>query len=610
MRPAYLSLLFALGLPALAQATTTLQAMGNGFALDIPYLEYGSGSAKQAFAARLATIDLGNFSLSTASAIPLQTNTGTMPTVSSAAGGFRLSIPYLEFSGGGTTRAYKADLTSSDLSSFIVDFTSVAEVTPTGITAPPTNIAVTKVAVQTVGSLSFASSTQWRIAWTAPANSAVHHYKISAKETATNSYVTAETTQTGVTLANLKAGTAYAITVAACADANCAQPAAATAVDATTSEEYWQLQGNGNATTGLTKIVADGNARISATRFGTEAGANAERIHLYYGAMRQRGLSVAATAVTTSAAVPSSYLSFTSLAGTAGITGPESGSAGFVKTVATGQGVPLTVAMGSKVRVFFEAEGSDGKTRILYLDSQDSYVGRDFNNGAGTTCAAAADFQTGGGCIPTLAIGVEGDSGGGNLKIRNARQFKLGWPTLDDWRWNGAAGSFMVFTTDQISGCSTAGMNHGYAVWDGTQWAVQYEAGGCPKLFKSAQAMFPLHIGGVRYKAYYGDPAVSSGKITSSSMPFLGPKKLLYADGAISGAPTVVDFEDWEAQGSARNVNFLWPDGSQLDATAEGYIDDYHFLTPTGSLDLQVMYLAITAGTEPPFAAAAVLLNP
>ena len=55
---------------------------------------------------------------------------------------------------------------------------------------------------------------------------------------------------------------------------------------------------------------------------------------------------------------------------------------------------------------------------------------------------------------------------------------------------------------------------------------------------------------------------------------------------------------------------FLWPNGDLLDATAEGYIDDYHFMAPTGSLELQVMYLAITNGTAVPLGAAAILLNP
>jgi hypothetical protein len=47
-----------------------------------------------------------------------------------------------------------------------------------------------------------------------------------------------------------------------------------------------------------------------------------------------------------------------------------------------------------------------------------------------------------------------------------------------------------------------------------------------------------------------------------------------------------------------------------LNDTAEGYIDDFQFLTPTGSVDLQVMYVSITDGTVVPFAAAALLLNP
>jgi hypothetical protein len=152
-------------------------------------------------------------------------------------------------------------------------------------------------------------------------------------------------------------------------------------------------------------------------------------------------------------------------------------------------------------------------------------------------------------------------------------------------------------------------MNHGYAVWDGTAWQVQYRANGCPKLFTSAQAAFPLHVGGVRYKLYYGDPSVTAGRL-SSPLPFLGPKKLLYGDGALTGSPASVEFEDWETQTTARDVVFLWPNGDVLDAGAEGYIDDFHYLSPTGSLDLQVMYITITNGASPPFAAAAVLLNP
>ena len=174
-----------------------------------------------------------------------------------------------------------------------------------------------------------------------------------------------------------------------------------------------------------------------------------------------------------------------------------------------------------------------------------------------------------------------------------------------------APGTFMVFTLDRMDRCNApAFAQHGYAVWDGTTWTVQYRADGCPKMFTSAQAAFPFHSGGARYRLYYGDPSLTAGKVAGSSLPFLGPKKLIYADGVLTGLPAVVDFEDWEPQTSSRDIVFLWPNGDQMDAAAEGYIDDYHFLTPTGTNSLQVMYLTITDGAVAPFSAVAILTNP
>jgi hypothetical protein len=280
-----------------------------------------------------------------------------------------------------------------------------------------------------------------------------------------------------------------------------------------------------------------------------------------------------------------------------------------IASVATGQGVPVSRERGGFVRLFFEAQGADGKTRVFSIDSKDGYYGQDFNAGPATTCTTAADYATGGGCVPTLAIAVSGDTSG-NSRITNARQHKVAWPTLESPHWDLAAGTFMVFTLDRVTGCSDYQMNHGYAVWDGAAWLVQYRADGCPKLFTSAQAAFPFHSGGVKYRLYYGDPSISDGRATSGNLPFLGPKKLIYADGAVSGDGSLVDFEDWEAQTSARDVVFLWPNGDALDARAEGYIDDYHFLSPTGSLDLQVMYITITDGAIAPISVTAMLRNP
>jgi hypothetical protein len=400
------------------------------------------------------------------------------------------------------------------------------------------------------------------------------------------------------------------VSVIACANESCSQSSASREVEAETDREHWQMQGTGNSVNTLTKAVSDGNARLSATRFGPDAGAMANRVQLYYGPMnagRQSPLAVAVSSGVADPLNPDSYLAFSSRAGSSGLQSPTTSSA-LISSVATGQGVPVTRERGGFVRLFFEAQGPDGRTRSMSIDSKDGYFGQDFNASAATTCSTAEDYSSGGGCAPTVTIAVDGDANG-NSRITHARQHKVAWPTLDSPHWDMSAGSFMVFTSDRVTGCSDYQQNHGYAVWDGASWKVQYQANGCPKLFTSAQAAFPLHSGGAKYRLYYGDPSITEGK-GSTNLPFLGPKKLIYGDGSVSGDAAVVDFEDWEAQASARDVVFLWPNGDQLDARAEGYIDDYHFLTPTGSQDLQVMYITITDGAIAPISVTAILRNP
>lgn len=478
-----------------------------------------------------------------------------------------------------------------------------------GSLAALSGVTLSEVNRQSVGGTTFGSSAKLQVSWSTPAY-AVDHYVITATESLMNTSVTttAASGSTSTTIGSLKAATPYSVVVEACADGACNSSGLATAVTATTPAEYWQLQGSGNTVSGLTQPVSDGNARLSATRFGAEAGSNANTVQFYYGPRGVSGMAVASSGVV-SAATPSSYLSFTSLANSSGLRSPTSASSG-IKSIMTGQGVPLSAAMGGKVRLFFESNDADGKTRIYSVDSVDGYLGRDFNLGSASVCSTSSDYMSTGSCPATLVIGVEGDTTGANTKIAAARQNKLAYPTLSDWRWDGAAGSFMVFTVDQISGCTTATHNHAYAVWDGSRFVVQYAGNGCPKMFISAQAALPMHIGEARYKMYFGDPSVTTGKTSGSTLPFVGPKKLIYADGRSSGTTGTVEFEDWESVASARNVHFLWPNGERLGDAAEGYIDDFHFLTPTGSLDLQVLYLSITDGSVTPFAATAVLLNP
>lgn len=587
-----------------AQAGPTLTFSGNSYVLSLDYLEVNLGVTKAAYKINLKSTDLQNFAPDfatlTATSLLSSADPATTAALSGNSSSYLLTIPSLSYAG----KTYFAGLSSTDVTRF--SLSNVGNV----VTQAPTAVSTAAVSSLSVGSKTFGSSSKLAITWTAPSGAAVNSYRVTAREAAGTGAVSATVSSTSATLTGLKAATRYALTVTACLDTACANQASSAVVYATTSEEYWQLQGTGNTTAGLTRIVSDGNVRISATRIGSDAGSStADRIQLYYGPALQgnskQALSTALTSSAVSAANPTSYLNFTSSGGTTGLLSPSTATTA-VSVIATGQGVPLSAAMGGKIRLFFEAEGSDRKTRIYSLDSVDGYVGQDFNSGSTTLCSTATDYTST--CVPTLVVGVDGDAVGANKKIDNARQNKVGYATLSDWRWDGAAGTFMVFTSGAVTGCAT-GKNHGYAVWDGSAWNVQYAANGCPKLFTNVQAAFPLHIGGVKYKLYYGDPSITTGQL-SSNLPFLGPKKLIYGDGSLTGLTDRVDFEDWEAQSTARDVIFLWPNGDQLDATAEGYIDDYHFLTPTSSLDLQVMYLAITNGTAVPLAAAAILLNP
>lgn len=612
---------------ATAQPIPTLTLGTSTYMLQVPYVEVDLGSDKQAFSIQLNSTDLHTWMLHTSSVSPTAlVSSPTRPPPSVALGtlanspyAYTLRLPYLEYSAPTGKVAFSVDLDSQNLSQFKLNAASLQSVTISSGSAPiigssPTAVSVAVVDARSVGTQSIASSTKLAVSWKAPISGVVHHYEVIATESNQKTHISTSSTNTSTstTLTGLRASTAYGVVVKACADTACTSSVSSDSASGTTPTEYWQLQGTGNTTAGLTKLVSDGNVRISATRFGSDAGTSTTgKIQLYYGPMGNKTktgrstLSTAITSVVASATNPSSYLNFTSTGGTTGLTSPSSPNSG-IKMVMTGQGVPLS---SGRVRLFFEAQGTDGFTRIYSIDSKDGYIGQDFDSSSGTLCGENSTDYVSGGCTARVEIAVASDSGG-NAKLSNVRQHKVGFPVLDDWRWDGSAGTFMLFTADSITGCTTHQMNHGYAVWDGSQWKVQYASDGCPKLFKSAQAAFPMHLGGAKYKMYYGDPSVTTGRVTTSALPFLGPKKLIYADGAVSGTSTVVDFEDWEAQSSARDVVFLWPNGDKMDSLSEGYIDDYHFMAPTANLDLQVMYLAITNSTEVPFGTTAILLNP
>lgn len=481
-------------------------------------------------------------------------------------------------------------------------------------------LSLTNTAYVTVNTTSYASSANLLASWQ-PFTSTVHHYRLALSNGVDIVQAEIPGVQTSVVLTNLPSSTLHTASLTACLDAACAQAFGAnTFASARTAAEYWQIVGTGNTYTTALRLVSDGNTKPYAIRYDAWAGPTlTNRLQLYYDPlMNDKGIKLgqlAASQVTTL----SSVTLFNPIAGyglRSPCVPPPPGTptppacttpAASARSVNTFQAVPLLNP--ARLRLFFEAQGTDGQTRLMTLDSQDGYVGYDFHAGTPTRCETLSDFAAGGGCTPTVILGVQGDAQHANPNVTAVRQSKMGYPTLNDWRWDGAVGTFMFVTIDVPQSCNPYFMTSGYAVWDGTQWALQYGANNCPRTFSAVQAPLPMHLGGARYKLYFSNNTSLQGQPGNNDNK---PLKVMYADGGRSGDPNVVDFADWDGTVLAREVHFLWPDGSLLNLVSESHLDDFAFLTPNQNLEFQVMYtnMSNAGGGGPPFIGSAVLVNP
>lgn len=473
----------------------------------------------------------------------------------------------------------------------------------------------------TIAGRKIASSTRLRVEWRPIAGISIDHYEVDATESIGSTRVRISTKTTPATLTGLKSGTAYTVTVRGCHDVNCRYSATSISASGSTAEEHWQIQGTGNSYSTASRVVTDGNIGAHAFRYGGWGGADlAGRLRLYYNPMSgsEKGAKPALTAAAATTVIGSVNL-FNATSGYGmlnpcpvpppGQPAPSCPGTGPVKNFLLFQAVPMT----GFVRLYFEANGTDQKNRILQVDSQDGYIGRDFNRGNRTICQSIGDYATGGDCEAQVAIGVEGDAVAGNPGISHARQFKILYPTLDqslDGRWDGAAGTAMVLTVNPSNqACFSYNFTQAYAIWDGSRWQLQYAANGCPKLFEQMQAPNPVHLGGSRYKLYYNNTTSRQG-VPSSPLTDTKVMKVFYGDGERTGSPTTIDFEDWEPTARARNIVVLWPDGSVVDDENESRFDDHVTLMPTRDPAFQVIYTNMSSAQVIPFIGLAVLVNP
>jgi len=474
---------------------------------------------------------------------------------------------------------------------------------------------------------SYRSSSSLGARWASPHGVVVRRYILDVTEARSRRAIDLAPEATEALVTDLKAGTTYTARLRACMDDGCAtfieaneRPSAATA------DEYWRVNGSGHSFATADRVVDDGNVGSYAFKYGSWAGPELDgRLQLYYNPI-QRDEKGAKIAELTKAS-PRSPDEASRFRGVSGygllrVCAPQNSGNGdpacvTSRSLATGlalfQAVPLSPEGGGRVRLYFEAEGYDGRTRILHLDSRDGYIGRDFHAGPATRCSTLADYSAGGGCDPSLDIGVDVDGANGFPGIRNARQFKVAYPTRDSWAWDLAPGAFMWFTTEWPNGsCSTFGFNAAFAVWNGTRWVVQAAeaAEGCPKMLKGVQAPAPVHLGGARYKLYFNRHSTPGG--VTNPLTTIKPMQMIYADGERTGDARRVDFEDWEGVEAARDVHYLWPDGTPLTEDEESRLDDYVILAPTTDPTALIMYsnMSATGAGALPFIGSAVLVNP
>ncbi len=450
-----------------------------------------------------------------------------------------------------------------------------------------------------------ASSTQLHAQWS-PAPGDIDHYELTYQDAiaAASHTLMAPGSSLDALLAGLKSSTAYTVSLRACLDSACQSAVAADASSsASTPEEVWQLQGSGHSYETAAQVVDNGSTLSYALHYGPEAGPDLDGHTLFYfhpgpDINWMGGMRMAVNNAPGSDLAAVSYFA-TNQNGLKNIchspNQPETCLEGLALRMLAFQPVPM--AGENLIRLFFEATDllSD-TTQLYYLDSYDGYIGQDFNSGPGAVCEGE-DYAANGSCPLHVALAIGDQSG-----LTQARQSKLGYPTQDSWLWDGAAGAYMVITGADVCNQTTNGLF--YAVWDGSQWNTEKD-GSCPRpLVLSGHGPVIVHLGGDNYKLYYED---------STNGNNAKPLHLIYASG---GADGQVAFEDWENESAAREVNFLWPDGTPLNPEEESGLGDHMIYLPNGDTSLQVMYMNLggfdNAEWNQPSAGLgiAVLLNP
>ena len=416
------------------------------------------------------------------------------------------------------------------------------------------------------------SSSRIHASWSAMPGA--DHYVVTATEALETS--TGVTSGNTLTVTGLKSDTTYTVQVRACHDPNCVDSMVSEDVTASTHQEVWQLEGTGHTYEDATHVVDGGNNIASLIHYGEGSDAGLVGLtRLYYHPFLDNGVrrSVAMGAgdrVDLDRFVPDDGF---------GLMNPPA-PMGLFAGIATFQVVPLQ----DRIRLYLEVDDEDGLNRLWSVDSVDGLTGLDFHPTDPTSVASTEDWQL---TDPLLELGLDVD--GETSGMVQVRQSKVGWPTLDDWRWDEADGSFLVITGADSCGQTTDGLIAATLVQG--RFEVNQTDGCADILAPSAHGPVIVHRGESRYKLYY-----ENRELGNTAKPL----QVIYVDGA-HGSDDHVESSDWESHQAARDVTFLWPDGTEMSPTHESGLGDHTIAMPTSDPMVQVMYMNLGGlDTEPP----------
>ncbi len=445
----------------------------------------------------------------------------------------------------------------------------------------PLTFELVPVAAEGKGEQVYSSSTILKARWSAPD---AERLTINLTDTVTSAVTEIDVSDAALeeqNISQLKSGTLYEATLTVCQDALCLFSETSGVATASTSEEYWQLEGDGQGWESMTSVAASG---VAAAYVMTNP--DSDELTLY---------TTLRDSETHTAFITSRTLAWDGL--TSWIQDINNLEKNVIEETgplaySTYQTIPLIESGREIVRLFMELHAEEAEpgipnsdeVRLASIDSMDGFTGAEFSEEV------------------TVRLGIEADGEGSPLT--HVRQSKIGWPDRTGDPWNTEEDAFMFITGADSCGATRDGLF--FASWYKNDWIIGTKDDGCAiPIVERAHGPVIVHLGGDNYKLYFEHRLSDT---SNQNKPF----HILYA----SGAEGEILLSDWEDESESREVHFLWPDGTLMNLDNEMGLGDHQIFMPTHDLGEQYMLVNLGGLDDPTWERAtagigvATLINP